>query len=427
MSKQTIYASDLKPFLNVMDLFKGSAEFALENPWFTIPGVKPQDPKLWMNTIPDSKGGLFINAPRIYHKTGTGVFNGSFTIGWTTVNKTQKFKKEYRIHAPVAQETLKRKQKLMCGPADRELSQDDNNMLLFSWQLSMAQDILLISKIFNIDLKKYADLANVEFYEAFESDVNAELKKRKASVPFKVDPKYVESWTAVPIMSKNKRKDTIFIYDLAEMTTPAFMPLMQSFYESIISMKGKQSFETKNIERVWSNPNCFSVPSIRLQGYIPNGEEEPKQVIDSRITFISKVLPTDKEFNEKFPDSLCTTWQKSKVSKVKLTKEDLPQLWGNTVYNPNPERHESARWSGCIFVQPQLSYSFHEKGSPGVEWRADTLALTRVISARNDDVEDACDFVDETEKLTNEAPEEQHSSDGAEFVGNEAEADPDAL
>ena len=152
MAKQTIYANEIKPLKSVISVLSGFDNFAIENPWFPIPGAKPCDPKTFLNVIPDKKGGLFLNAPRLLHKTASGPFSWNFVIGWTQIVSNQKLKKEYRINAPVAQEELKRKQKLMVSPVKRELEPDDAALLLFSWQLSIVQDIILIAKILNISI-----------------------------------------------------------------------------------------------------------------------------------------------------------------------------------------------------------------------------------------------------------------------------------
>ena len=431
MSKQTIYASDIKPFASVISLLDGSSDFAVESPYFPLPGTKPCDPKLWMKSIADGKGGLFLNSPKIFHKGPTGVFTSSFVIGWTSVVQNQKLKKEYRINSPYNQEALKRKQKLMVSTLSHKLSLDDNALLLFSWQLSMTLDVLLISKILQLDLSKYAGMPNDKFYPAFATDAAVALKKKRASKAFQLDQKLIEAWNTVPICSKTARKDDIFIYDTSNTQTAAFIPLMQTFFDSVITIPGKKPFpELDAIERVWAHPNCFSIPSLRLRCYIPEGEEaQPVQVIDSRLTFICKVLPGDKEFNEKFPDGLCTTWLKSKTNKTKLTKAELPQLWGNTVYTPNSDnKHESARFSGCIFLQPQAIFSFHEKGCPGLEWRVDTIALTKINRVVSDEVEDALNFIGDEEQPPAATGGHGSDAEGADFVeANENEFDPDAL
>lgn len=434
MSKQTIYASELKPFVSIISAINGSSDFVVENPWFPIPGAKPCEFKSWMNAIPDSKGGLFINAPKLYHKTPTNGFSLSYVIGWTQVVQNQKLKKEYRIHAPASQNTLKRKQKLMCSTGSQELAADDNAMLLFSWQLSIVQDVLLISKSLNIDLKPFDKMDNAAFFSAFSESINSKLKSIDSETSFEIDPEFINSWMNVPILSKGKRKEDIFIYDITKRTTPAFIPLMQSFFESITSIESGVKFDSPNIEKVFDHPNCFSIPSIRLICYIPKqGDKAPKQTLDTRLLFISKVEKGDPEFNEKFPEFICVKRQVSKTKKITLTKNDLPQLWGNTVFNPKPEKHESAKWSGCIFLQPQLAYSFHEKGAPTMDWRVDTMALTRVLNVQNEEVEDAGDFMgdDEEQGMIENAMMGNDDSPTGETTGatagNEKEADPDML
>ena len=310
----------------------------------------------------------------------------------------------------------------MAGPASKELTPDDLNLILFNWQISMAMDVLLICKILNLNLTKYKGFDTAKFYHTFIEDVNKILKEKKATSLIKPDEELAKSFSQPPVCSKSKRNDDIFVYNLEEADTPAFIPLMQAFYESITSVKGKLSFPFKGIELVWKRPNCFTMPSIRLRAYTNPNDEEGNviQTIDSRLTFITSVDKTDKEFNPKFPEGLITTKQCTKTKKVKITKADLPELWGATEFVPNPERHESAKFSGCIFLAPSLSYSFHEKGSPSVDWRVDTYALNRVVQSKSEEVEDAGDFLEDENK-----PSEENF--GAEFLGNENEIDPDAL
>ena len=69
-------------------------------------------------------------------------------------------------------------------------------------------------------------------------------------------------------------------------------------------------FNSPNIEKVFDHPNCFSIPSIRLICYVPKqGDKTPKQTLDSRLMFISKVERGDPEFNEKCPQCNSTNIQ----------------------------------------------------------------------------------------------------------------------
>lgn len=431
MSKLTIYASDLKPFTSVIGVFNGSEDFAIENPWFPIPGAKPCDPKIWMNAIIDSKGGLFLNAPRLLRKTPTGTFSSFFVIGWTTVVQNQKLKKGYRIHAPYGGQPLKRKQKLMISPGNRELADDDNKLLLFNWQLTMVQDVLLIARIFNIDMTKYQGMDNDKFYPAFVQDVNAKLKARKATTFVEVDPELINSWMTVPIVSKNKRKEEIFIYDVTHPQEMAFETLMSSFYEAITSTSGKQTYDIKGIEKVWDRPSCFAMPTFRLKTFVRKSDPEGNivQGLDSRcIVYAKATNPKDPDFNSNMPEGLYTKRQITKTRKITITKENMSELWGESEYNPKPDKHESASYDGCIFIAPSISYSFHEKGSPTIDWRIDTLAINKVVKVVSDDLEDACDFItDPTNEPTEEQKQNNSDGDGAEFIGNETEMDPDAL
>ena len=426
MSKLTIYASDIKPFKSVIGVFNGSEDFAIENPWFPIPGAKPCDPKSYMGTIPDSKGGLFLNAPRLLRKTPTGTFTPFYAIGWTTVVQNQKLRKDYRIHAPYGGQPLKRKQKLMVSPGNRELADDDNKLLLFNWQLTMIEDVLLVARILDVNLARYKDMDNTKFYNAFIKDVNEKLKARKADTLMVVDEELVNAWMNPPIVSKNKRKEEIFINDINKPQEMAFQSLMQAFYESITSIGDATNFNGKFLERIWDKPNCFAVPTFRLKTFIRKDDPERNAILslDTRLIVYAKVDdPKDPDFKAKIPDSLCTSRQISKTKKVKITKQTMPELWGETEYHTNPEKHESATYSGCIFIAPTLSFSFHEKGCPTIDWRIDTLAINKTVRAEMDELEDACDFMEDP---TSEQQAGGTTNEEGEFM-NEAEHDPDSL
>ena len=437
MSKQIIYANNIKLFENVLSCFNGSAEFVIENPWFPIAGIRQPTKSDFMKPVLDKVAGgtgCFLSYPKLLHLSPNKTFTQNFAIGWTTVDAHNKLKKEYRISAPPAQEKLKRSQKVMVKTTANDPDLADMNLIRFSWQLNIAQDFLLVAKILDIDLKRFNGLDDEKFYIQFVNDANAKLKSFKASKTIEPDSSYIRSFSSQtpPLVSKNARKDDIFIYDTADYQTPEFIPLMQAFYDCVITIKGKSPFTPKGIERVWANPNCYSVPSFRLAVYVKQNDEgeEVKQTLDTRLTFVAKVPPTDKEFNEKFPDSLCTTKQVSKAMKVKLTKDDMPELWGAKVYPPEDQtKHESARQLGCLFIVPKLNYSFHAKGSPSVEWRVDTFALSRVLVSQDDGIDDACDFLtDEPEpSQTGGDNSEETQNEAGDFMGNENEADPDAL
>ena len=435
MSKQIIYANNIKPFANVLSCYNGSAEFVIENPWFPIAGVRPQSKSDFMKPILDKNGGCFLSSPKLLHLSPNKTFTLNFSIGWTTVDGPNKLKKEYRIRAPASQETLKRSQKLMVNTTAPQADPADMNIIRFSWQLNIAQDILLIARLLDIDLKRFNGLDDEKFYNQFVADANAKLKTFQAKKFIEPDISYIRSFSSPtpPLVSKNARKDAIFIYDVSDYQTPEFIPLMQAFYDCVLTIKGKSPFTPKGIERVWANPNCYSVPSFRFATYTVSTDEgeEVKQTIDTRLTFVAKVPPSDKEYNEKFPDSLCTTRQANKSMKVKLTKDDMPELWGAKVFPPeDPSKHESARQLGCIFITPSLKYSFHAKGNPTVEWRVDTYALSRVLVSQNEEIDDACDFLtDEPEQSAQTGGDnsEETQNEAGDFMGNENEADPDAL
>lgn len=427
MSKLTIYAGNLKCFDNVIQCFDGTADFVIENPWFALPGVKPIDPKTYLSGIPDKKGGLFLNAPRILAKTATKTFTSSYVIGWTTSMSGQKLRKEYRILAPYGQEELKRKQKIMINPITKEGEQDDARLKLFSWQLTIAQDVMLIASLLEINLAKYGGSDTKSFFQRFIVDINTELKKRGSTTFMEYDDDLAKSFTQPPILSVDKRKDPIFIYDTAAWHDASLNPLMADFYDIVSELGGTQKWHIQSAERIWAKPNCFAIPSIRDKVYVKKDTGEVKCGLDTRLIFICKVEPTDKEFNPKFPEGICTKQQISKTRKEILTKQTLPHLWGAETFDKDESKGQSAIYAGCIFIQPQFSFSYHEKGGPTVDWRVDTLAVQRVILARNDNVEDACDFFDNDEPQQMSNSNTEHISDSAEFMGNEDERDPDAL
>jgi len=430
MSKLTIYAGNMNCFKNLVQCFDGSADFVIENPWFALPGVKPADPKTYLNGIPDKKGGLFLNAPRIIAKTTNKTFTSNYVIGWTTDVSNTKIRKEYRIMAPYGSEELKRKQKLMVSPNNKEDDEADRRLKLLNWQFTIAQDVMLIATLLEINLSKYSGTDTKVFLQRFITDVNTELKRRGSKTFMDYDEELAKSFTQPPILSVDKKKNPIFIYDVEAYRDASLEPLMSVFYDIVSELGGNQNWCITGAERIWARPSCFAIPSIRDKVYIRKDTGEVKTGLDSRLTFISRVDPSDKEFNPKFPEGLCTKQQVNKTRKEVLTKATLPHLWGAEKFEKDAPKGQNAVYVGCIFFQPQLSFSYHEKGGPTIDWRVDTLALKRIIIARNDNVDDACEFFDDGDDITaptTNTQSENNVSDGAEFVGNENEQDPDAL
>ena len=194
MSKVVVYASDIKLPSTVIGMLDGTEDFLIENPYFNVPGIKPVDKKEWLKPILDKKGGLFLASLRVYYKGINKVFTSKFVIGWTSVVQGSKVMKEYRINAPfAATESLKQKQKIMVSPATHEEGIDDIKLATLDWQFSMIQDVLCISKIFDINMVKYKGMDNNVFYKAFIDDVNKILKERSCKQPLSVEQIYIDS------------------------------------------------------------------------------------------------------------------------------------------------------------------------------------------------------------------------------------------
>lgn len=425
-AKLVIYASELKPLNSVISVIDGSDEFAFSTPFYPIPGVQPANKKAFLQPILDNNGGLFLKSPMIYARTPAKTYTPKFSIGWTA----PKTPKEYRIIAPFGAGTLKQRQKLMVKPLGGTDAPEDYNLALLAWQLSMVQEVLLVARILELDLGKYKALTtNAKFYPAFVADANAVLQSKGCKKSLSVEKEYIESWNKCPILSKNERNEDIWIYDIAEPETEAFDTLFNSFYETVLSTKTKPN--AKQFDLVWKYKTNAPSPSIRFKLFAKTPEEgqepqPPTKMYDTRITFISVFEPKDPGF-AKAPDWTITNQQLTKAKVAKLTKQGLISLWGGVWPPPSKDAHDSATYSGCIFLRLSSIYGFHEKGNPTVEFQADTIALNRTVKTSDDGIDDANDFMLDEQSSSSLEPSAQHEEDASNFVGDPNDMDPEAL
>ena len=102
MSKQFVYATDIKLPKSLIGLLDGSEQFCFENPYFNIPGMNKPDKKLFLEVKgTNSKYGVMLNQNHILFKGTNNVFTKYYAIGYTeTINtgsRIDKKPKEYYI------------------------------------------------------------------------------------------------------------------------------------------------------------------------------------------------------------------------------------------------------------------------------------------------------------------------------------------
>lgn len=431
MSKQFIYATDIKLPKSLIGLLDGSEQFCFENPYFNVAGMSKPDKKSFLEVKgANSKFGVMLNQIYILFKGANGVFTKYYAIGYTeTVNvgtRINKKPKEYFIMRPfdVTDLSQTNKYKLIVSPAKGEVLTEDTILLKLDYQFSMVMDVLCISKILDIDLSKYSGMNNEKFYKAYINDINAILKDKGSKKQMEYDEILVASFDDPPIFGKSARNETIPIYDLENSTEPAFNTLFMNFYDAVIPIKSK----LRGWEKVLQRANCAAFPSIKYMSFEKKGseDEEVKHVkrFDSRLTFIIQLSPSDKGYNSKFPEGLVTRQQVNRTKIDKMTKTTLPRLWGGAMSDDDKTR--GATQKGCLYIVPQPIYRYYEKGTPTIDWRVEKVATQRVQSAVTSDYDEGCDFLDEG-NIDGGNNETSRDNDDAGFVGNEEEIDPLAL
>ena len=432
MTKQFIYATDIKVPTSVISLLDGSAQFCFENPYFPVPGMTKPDKKTFLEVRgTSSKFGVMLNQPYILYKGTNGVFTKYYAIGYTetsnTGTKIEKKPKEYYIIKPFDVELGKgNRHKLIVTPPRGEIFPEDEILIKLDYQFSMTMDVLCISKILDINLSKYAGKNNEAFYREFIDDINAILKEKGAKKLMEYDEVFVKSFDNPPVFGKSTRGDTIPIYDLENNTEPAFNTLFMSFYDSVTQIKSKM----KGWEKVLQRPNCASFPSFKYIDFEKHNDDETEHIklFDTRLIFIIQLSPSDPGYNAKFPSSLVTRQQVSRTKIDKMTKATLPALWGGAMSDDDKTR--GATQKGCLYIVPNPTYRYYEKGNPTIDWRVEKVATQRVMSSSTTDYDEGCDFIDENAQQQgsgDEIPEAVRNVEDTDFIRNEDEIDPMAL
>ena len=430
MSKQFIYATDIKLPKSPIGLLDGSEQFCFENPYFNVAGMSKPDKKSFLEVKgTNSKFGVMLNQIYILFKGANNVFTKYYAIGYTeTVNtgtRIDKRPKEYFIMRPFDVTDLSKtnKYKLIVSPAKGEVLKEDTILLKLDYQFSMVMDVLCISKILDIDLSKYSGMNNEKFYRSYIGDINTILKEKGAKKLMEFDETLVASFDDPPIFGKSTRGDTIPIYDLENSTEPAFDTLFMSFYDTVSQIKSK----LKGWEKVLQRANCAAFPSIRYMNFEKKGSDDETEHVkrfDSRLTFIIQLSTSDLGYNSKFPECLVTRQQVNRTKIDKMTKTTLPKFWGGAMSDDDKTR--GATQKGCLYIVPQPIYRYYEKGCPTVDWRVEKVATQRVQTTTMSDYDEGCDFLGDgnADEVSNET---SRDNDDAGFVGNEEEIDPAAF
>lgn len=422
-SKLIIYADQIKPAASIIGLIDGSEQFWFENPWFSVPGSKPVDKKTYLLPISDQSGsGAFLKSPKLLARTSAGGFTQNFSIGWTR----PKVLKEYRVNSPhKSVKDIKQKTKLLVSPCDSN-TPEDAAILTLAWKLNYVQDIVLIAHILDIDLAKYKGAPNDKFLPAFVEECNKILQAAGASKTIVLDSAYTADFEVPQILHNLDSDNSIFISELGS-DQPSFKSVYQEFYESVKSIKTlKNRPKNKQYSCVWGRSGNGATPSVRWHSYIKAEDEEatPLKLFDSRVTFTLKLDPDDPQYNPRIPDFILTNNQVGKAKTIKLTKPALISLWGGTSWPSTAEKKESAIQSGCIFVRPAITYSYHAKGTPTVELQADTVVLHKVNKSADSVIEDAGGFFQSDDEFGEEQPP---SNEPSQTVNTSGDIDPAAL
>lgn len=396
--KEVIYAGELIPAKSLIGLLDGTEMFCVENPWFSVPGMRPIDKKTYMELKP-SKANFGVMLSPVYLLVRTmdrKPFNSKFVIGYTNARGERKnyfVMKEYDISK--IRENVRHK--LIVSPGtEKQLA--DENLIKLDQQLCMVMDVLLIAKIMDMDMKAYAGMHdNKQFFHKFVDDVNDKMRKTTSSSDqlTVADDTYINMFDNPPYYYMDPRsKELKPMFELGGRPKSSVVRLMTSFSDACAT-SGYEEFIDQQ-KRSLLVQNAFAIPSIRMLDFVKN--QEHKVRYDSRLTFCIKLGEKDKGYNPNFKDFLVTQKALGGGKYQPVTPEILSTFWGGSLSDPTDKSSSGATQSGCLFLVPQLSFKFYKQGNPTVDWRVEKIAVKRINSQLGVNYTDGDEFAGDDEE-----------------------------
>lgn len=374
-----VYSADIALSDSVLSYLDGTAMFCIATPYFTVPGVNKPDQKKYLEFKTQNQYGSMLESPTLWVKPSSSrPFTDKFMIAWARGRST---KKAYYIHKLYEPELLlnKFKHQLLVAP-DGDAGDEDNNLLKLDNQLCMVMDVLLIAKLFRIDLSTYSDLKdNTKFYVKFCTDImntinsHVDADSKITKDDFKISKDYINMFMDLPVYLNRDRK----VLPLKELGKPkSLIPTLWSKIYDICT-----SLDLGNKFGQWSaviKANAGAVPLIKHIDRLNKATNTHDKLFSAKIEFYHVLKETDKGFNPRVKPGFCTQRMIAPGKFEPIKPAQLCDLWGSTV--DNPKATNGSTNSGCIFLKPQIDFKFYGQGNPAVNWKAEQIVLKRSLS-----------------------------------------------
>ena len=386
MAKLVLYAGELKACDSILGIFDGSEQFAIATPWFNIPGAKPVDAKkfLELKTIKDGNGnamGAVLTSPTLLARRGNNPFTTNFVVGYTEAAHQSK---SYWIRKPFnTPKPTDKRAKVDITPATRTAA--DDNLVTIDYQLCVAMDVLLVSNIVGIELKRFEGLHDDKaFFITLCEAITAELSKKHKSIGSKaltMSEEFFNTLKRPPVYAANEIGLKVACANPEDVDGSRIKGFYETFMDFIKAAKITAKFGEFN--GVLKN-NGYAVPDFRMFGY------QKKDTGESATAFQGKMLVNVFQPNDE-KNFYITNRVVSKGKTKKCEASDLFDLWNASIEKPEANKH--AKQDGCIFLVPRINYGFYKQGNPSIQWRADKIALAKSVIDSAGDYEDGDDFV----------------------------------
>jgi hypothetical protein len=399
VSREIVIISDLVPAKSVLSLLDGSAMFYIANPYFkdTCPYDSVKDDIL--KPVANSNRGCRLQSPRIYfRKDQNSGFNKWYILAW----KNKKEPKTYFIYKPfstvLANLSTKHNIRISVGVerAQQAPNAEDRIMAAINYQLLFATEVLLVARMFNINLKeqlqnihnnddflvKFGNLVNEKILAANKSDKE---RHSGSSRGIKITHEYINSFIDIPVYKRIK--ETWYPVDPNDLNSnkahfPNLLEQVRDFITDTSSKYPLDNISQKIINGVYSVAFCPTFKAIVYE----NKNHEIKGKFDSHIT-VWLAIP-----GARMPTKI----QKSSTKTDPCTCNDCVELWGGTAEAPSLKNF--SKHVGCIFFQPpKLDYKFYKVGQPEVVWSVDKFTTRKVDATSGMDYDYGNEIFDDDE------------------------------
>lgn len=373
-TREVIAISEIVPAKSVVSLFDGTAMLYIANPYFKdCPYDSVKDDILKPN--PNAKNGYRLQNPQIYlRKDKHSGFNRWYILAWK--NKTEP--KTYYIYKPfinaLANLSTRPNIRISIGTAQAQETPniEDDILASINYQLLFATEILLIARMFGINLKEIHSPDNKEFLTKFGSLVNEKIlsasraDKTKHSQGIKVTPEYIVSFVETPIYKR--MKETWYPVDSNDLDSnkPHFLTMMEQVKNMMNDVSSKYPLDHA-IQKIIHGAYCVSFcPPCKTIVY-ENKNHELKTKFDVRGT----VWLANQ--GARMPTKI----QKSPTKTEPCTPKEFTELYGGTLEAPNLKNF--CKHTGCIFFQPpKIDNKYYNQGQPELTWSIDKFTTKKI-------------------------------------------------